>query len=225
MAATDVSFRCMLPVATFGEPRASSRSSRLSDSWSSHSRSSRERSCVRQRAASALPLPTPNFSSWTLPTYSKRIQLAHALAQPLDLVLQPLRLGLQTSRLCSIGRIQRVQVALDALRDLLLESIDLHRREVAITVVYRLELAAVDGHDGLREQLQFPAFERTIRNSAFDRRRRRAGDRACSLHRVGRQPVASDETPMAGVPAWGTLTPPARRQQPRISAKLDRAST
>ena len=43
---------------------------------------------------------------------------------------------------------------LHALFDLLLAFVDLARREVAVPTVDCLELAAVDGHDGLREQLQ-----------------------------------------------------------------------
>jgi len=54
----------------------------------------------------------------------------------------------------TIGSLQGVQVALHALFDLLLAFVDLARREVAVPTVDCLELAAVDGHDGLREQLQ-----------------------------------------------------------------------
>lgn len=83
--------------------------------------------------------------------------LAHLLAQPLDLVLQPLGLGLDLRGLRAVGGLQRVEVALDALLDLPLARIDLGWRDVAIPVVDRLELAAIDGHDGLREQLELPA--------------------------------------------------------------------
>jgi hypothetical protein len=57
----------------------------------------------------------------------------------------------------ALGRLQRIQVALDALRNLLLEPLNLDRCEVAVTVVDSLEFAAIDGHDGLREQLEFAA--------------------------------------------------------------------
>src|SRR5664279_1605846 len=60
-------------------------------------------------------------------------------------------------RLGAIGCIERVEVALDALFDLLLALLHLARREVAIASVDRLELAAVDGDYGLGEQLEFAA--------------------------------------------------------------------
>lgn len=85
------------------------------------------------------------------------VEFAHALAQLLDLLLQPLGLRLHTARLGAIGSLQHVKVALNALRNLLLESVDLHLREVPIPVVDCLEFAAIDGNDGLREQLEFTA--------------------------------------------------------------------
>ena len=75
----------------------------------------------------------------------------------LDLLPQTLGLGLHLRRLRAVGRLQRVQVALDALLDLLLTPLDLVRREVAVAAVDRLELAAVDRDDRLREQLQLAA--------------------------------------------------------------------
>src|SRR5450755_1980524 len=60
-------------------------------------------------------------------------------------------------RLGAIGCIERVEVALDALFDLLLALLHLARREVAIASVDRLELAAVDGDNGLGEQLELAA--------------------------------------------------------------------
>src|SRR5664279_1275810 len=60
-------------------------------------------------------------------------------------------------RLGAIGCIERVEVALDALFDLLLALLHFAWREVAIAGVDRLELAAVDGDYGLREQLELAA--------------------------------------------------------------------
>src|SRR6187399_1820734 len=69
-----------------------------------------------------------------------------------------LGLGLELCRrLSSVGRVERVEVALDALFDLLLALLNLARREVAIAGVDRLELAAVDGDHRLGEQLELPA--------------------------------------------------------------------
>jgi hypothetical protein len=49
----------------------------------------------------------------------------------------------------AIGGLQRVQITLDALLDLLLTSCNLVGREVIVAAVDRLELAAVDGDDTL----------------------------------------------------------------------------
>ena len=85
------------------------------------------------------------------------VELPHLLAQLSDLLLQPLGLGLDLRRLGAVGRLQSIKVALDALLDLLLAPVDLAGGEVAVAAVDRLELAAVDGHDGLREQLELAA--------------------------------------------------------------------
>ena len=86
------------------------------------------------------------------------IELTHLLAQLLDLLAQPFGLGLDhVGILRAIGCLQGLEVALDALLDLLLALIDLARSEVAIAAVDGLELAAVDGHQGLGEQLELPA--------------------------------------------------------------------
>src|SRR5918993_444306 len=69
-----------------------------------------------------------------------------------------LGLGLELCRrLGSVGCIERVEIALDALFDLLLALLNLAGREVAIAGVDRLELAAVHGDHGLREQLELAA--------------------------------------------------------------------
>ncbi len=69
-----------------------------------------------------------------------------------------LRLGLELRRRqCAVRCVQRIEVALDALFNLLLALLDLAGREVAVTRVDGLELAAIDGDHGLRKQLQLSA--------------------------------------------------------------------
>jgi hypothetical protein len=85
------------------------------------------------------------------------VKLPHPFAQLADLLLQAIGQGLEVRGLDAVCSFQRVEVALDALLDLLLASIDLARREVAIATVDRFELAAVNGHHGLREELHLPA--------------------------------------------------------------------
>lgn len=57
----------------------------------------------------------------------------------------------------TIRRLQRVQVALDAPLDLALGRIDLGGRDIAVAAVDRLEPAAIDGHDGFREEFEAAA--------------------------------------------------------------------
>ena len=85
------------------------------------------------------------------------IHPSHLPAQRLDLLAQPLGLGFDFRRRGAVGGLQSIQIALDALLDLLLAPVNLVRREVAVAAVDRLELAAVDGHDRLGKQLQLPA--------------------------------------------------------------------
>ena len=54
-------------------------------------------------------------------------------------------LASNSAGLGAVGGVERVEVALDALFDLLLALVDLAGREVAVAAVDRLELAAVDG--------------------------------------------------------------------------------
>ena len=85
------------------------------------------------------------------------VELAHLPPQSIDLVLQPLRLGLQVGRLGAVGGLERIEVALDALFDLLLALVDLAGREVAVTAVDGLELAPIDGDERLGEELEVSA--------------------------------------------------------------------
>lgn len=57
--------------------------------------------------------------------------------------MQSSRLRFQLSRLRTIGSLQRIQIPLDALLDLLLALVDLTLGEVAIARIDCLELAAV----------------------------------------------------------------------------------
>src|SRR5450755_4036259 len=57
----------------------------------------------------------------------------------------------------AVGGVECRQVALDAFLDLLLALLDLGGREVPVTTVDRLELAAVDSNSGLREELEVSA--------------------------------------------------------------------
>src|ERR1700704_5739602 len=78
----------------------------------------------------------------------------HLLVQPRDLVRQPGRLGCaRQRRLLPIRAVQLVQIASDALLDLRQAPLHLGAREVLVSVVHRLELAAIDRNAGfLREQ-------------------------------------------------------------------------
>lgn len=98
------------------------------------------------------------------------IELTHLRAQLPDLVLQSLGLRLDLGRLRAVGRLQGIEVALDAVLDLLLTLVDLAGGEVAVPAVDRLELAAVDGNDGLREEPEFTAQDDEAPADAADAR-------------------------------------------------------
>ena len=85
------------------------------------------------------------------------LKVLQALAHLLDLALQTLGLGLHLNWLGSICSLQGIKVALDTLLQLPFTSLNLAWREVALAVVDGLELAAVDGHNGVGKQLQFAA--------------------------------------------------------------------
>src|SRR5215510_4403694 len=85
---------------------------------------------------------------------TNRVHALHLLAQGADLLAQPLGLGFDLGRLGAVGGLQRAQVALDAFFDLLMALVDLARSEVTVAAVDALELAAVNGHDGLRKELR-----------------------------------------------------------------------
>jgi len=66
-------------------------------------------------------------------------------------------------RLLAIGAGDLAKIAFDALVDLLQPTLHLRLGEITIAGVHRLELAAVNGNEGILEQVQLPAqrHERT----------------------------------------------------------------
>src|SRR5712692_7994172 len=72
----------------------------------------------------------------------------------LSLAILSLSLGFGNVGLGSIGGVHGRQIAVDTLFDLLHARAHLATGEVAVAVVDRLELAAVDGDDRLREQVE-----------------------------------------------------------------------
>ena len=89
-------------------------------------------------------------SGFVLEAVLRLVHASHLLAERGQFVLQlriP-RAELQ-QRQRAIGRVECRQIALDALFELLLALVDLAGREVPISAVDRLELAAVDGDNRL----------------------------------------------------------------------------
>ena len=75
----------------------------------------------------------------------------------------------QDHRRVAVGTVELNQVALDALLELLHARLQLAVGEVLVAVIDRLELAAVDGHDAVREQLQPPAQHNELAADLADR--------------------------------------------------------
>jgi len=69
----------------------------------------------------------------------------------------------------AIGTVKFDQVALDALLKLLHPRLQLPVGKVLVSVVDRLELAAVDGHDAVSEQLQPAAQQHELAAHLADR--------------------------------------------------------
>ena len=69
----------------------------------------------------------------------------------------------------AVGGIELAHVACHALLDLLLAALDLALREVVVTTVHGLELAAVDGNAGLRQQAHLAAQLDESRANLLDR--------------------------------------------------------
>jgi hypothetical protein len=72
-------------------------------------------------------------------------------------------------RLRSVGSIQFLQVPFDALVDLLHPLGQLVRRKVLVPVIDRLELAAINGDDGLGKQVKPPTQEDELPADVADR--------------------------------------------------------
>ena len=79
------------------------------------------------------------------------IQSAHLFAQTFDLVIEPIGPGLDLDRLRSVRCVERRQIAVDALLNLLLTFVYLGSREVLVARVDCLELASINGNQGLAE--------------------------------------------------------------------------
>ncbi|MNI47949.1 hypothetical protein D3C73_1024910 [compost metagenome] len=73
------------------------------------------------------------------------------LAQALDLVVEPIGPGLDLDRLRSVRSVECRQIAADALLNLLLTFVNLGSREVLVARVDCLELASINGNQGLAE--------------------------------------------------------------------------
>ncbi len=95
---------------------------------------------------------------WQTRHATPAVEIAHLFAQPVDLLAQTFGLRFYLDRLRPVRCIQRVQVALDALPDLLLSPRNLVRCEVLVAAVHSLELATVNGDGCLREELKIPAY-------------------------------------------------------------------
>ena len=85
------------------------------------------------------------------------LELLHLFLQGRNLLSQPALLQLCCFRFGPVGGVHRRQVTRDALFDLRHPPLHLGRGEVLVTVVHRLELAAVDGDDSFRKQVQLAA--------------------------------------------------------------------
>ena len=82
-------------------------------------------------------------------------QALHLLLQDLDLVFQTIRVGRPGKRrLLPVGTIQLVQIAGNRDFDLFHAPLHLRGREVAVAIVHRLELGAINRNAGLGEELK-----------------------------------------------------------------------
>jgi hypothetical protein len=107
----------------------------------------------------------------------QRFQAHHLLLEPFDLFLQPRRLhGLGQRRLLTVGAVELVQITRHAFFDLRHAPLHLGVREIAVPVVDRLELRAVNRNDR-RGQKTKPATEHhELRANLADRRPRFQGN-------------------------------------------------
>ena len=117
------------------------------------------RPCVRigQRQLLVGLVLQPSFN------LSKLLHLRSELAQ---FLVQTRGLEFQVSGLRSVRRVERPEIALNALFNLPHALLKLVWREVAIPIVDRLELAAIHSHAGLCQQLQMPADHHELTTGA-----------------------------------------------------------
>jgi hypothetical protein len=88
----------------------------------------------------------------------KHFQAAHLLLQPSDPFLDPRRLDADCFRwLLPIGAIELTQISADTFLNLRHPPRHLGMREVAVAIVHRLELAAVDCDAWGLQQAHLPA--------------------------------------------------------------------
>src|SRR5439155_5529978 len=119
----------------------------------------------------------------------ENLKKLHLLLQLRNLLLQTARLGLERlGRLLPVGGVELLQIAGDALLNLCHAPVHLGAREVLVAIVDRLELAAVNGDAGLREQAHHAA-------QCNEPRAYFADGRAIVLAEIGNRLVIWSQTP------------------------------
>src|SRR5271154_1027232 len=147
------------------------------------------------------------------------MEALHLLLKLGDLLLQTGRLGFESlGRLLPVGGVELLQIAGDASLDLRHSPLHLRPREVLVTIVHRLELAAVNRHAGFREQ----AHGATQRNEPGADL---ADGEPIVLAEVGNRLVIGDETARKphhlNVTPSLTLKPAARLNSIEIAINIE----
>jgi hypothetical protein len=93
------------------------------------------------------------------------LEVTHFTLQRLDLPAQMCRLGFRHLGRIAIRGFDSHQVFIDAALDLLYPLGEFGLREVAVVRIDRLELAAIDGDDGLGEQVEPPTQQDELADS------------------------------------------------------------
>jgi hypothetical protein len=96
------------------------------------------------------------------------LELAHLLLDRLDLLLNVLDARFRHERWLAVRSIQFRHVSRDALVQLLQPRFKLAVGEVLIPIIDRFELASVDRHNRLGEQLQIPTHDDELATYAAD---------------------------------------------------------
>src|SRR5271156_655257 len=111
------------------------------------------------------------------------MEAPHLLLQFRDLLLQMARLGFETlGRLLPVRGVELLPIAGDTVLDLRHATLHLRLREVLVTVVHRLELAAVNRNAGFGEQAHGATEGNKLRADFTD-------GAAIVLAEVGNRPV------------------------------------